>query len=521
MSRLEASWGSPRRSNKSHKSNTSTRKSSTKGTGGRKEHVSPMDPAEAMPWMKMVNEMVKADNGSTAEGIASATQEGEGEGDVEERVEAAPAIVSDSRKVVQRQVDDLLARLDATVSRQSTRALKDELRRMGVDSSGCSDQNALEQLYSQAKLSKTHTDISTDADAASSYQSQKQRPIAKRKVDADADATGRGYGDNPVADSMPPNAPVALLGMQLVLHGDQPPHQPQRYGVRPEAPMPLQDMRMMLQAMEQPHRSEELVEKLNAIRSADAAKPKPTRKVRASYEPATTYSDWVGDKHVLTREGTLSNPPSSMDRDREKRRAQERVHEKQQRKLELQLEADEAKVAYGASTLELENKKRREEKRAENEFQRDQQMGLALFQRRTPRNLMINLIAAAAQAFLIITVMFSRDSKDPDENGDGGRSPRNPSPQSVILFAFAGVTGSVINIVCLFTVFSVIRLRGLGARSLPAVAKVVVWLQYLSKACQSFSLISFMLYLEVLPPSPPPPLAPSRAHKPIRPCTHS
>jgi hypothetical protein len=49
----------------------------------------------------------------------------------------------------------------------SIRALKDELGRMGIDFSGCSERRELEELYAQAKPASTSVSASQD-DAASS-----------------------------------------------------------------------------------------------------------------------------------------------------------------------------------------------------------------------------------------------------------------------------------------------------------------------------------------------------------------
>jgi len=98
------------------------------------------------------------------------------------------------------------------------------------------------------------------------------------------------------------------------------------------------------------------------------------------------------------------------------------------------------------------------------------------------------LLAAAAQAFIIFTVLLGKD-------GTLEKEPVLPAPQSVIIFAFAGVYGSVVNLFCLITVYVVIKVKGVKAQSLPTVCKAVVACQYLSKTAQAYSLVSFILYL--------------------------
>jgi hypothetical protein len=120
----------------------------------------------------------------------------------------------------------------------------------------------------------------------------------------------------------------------------------------------------MLYEMEQPQRSEAQVEKINQAKARAAANERPKRAIQqASFETAITYGEWINDKDLLTKasEGNLVDPPGNAEREGQKRRAAEKHHDKQQRKLELQQLADAAKIHFGLSTLEKTNKKKREE----------------------------------------------------------------------------------------------------------------------------------------------------------------
>ena len=59
--------------------------------------------------------------------------------------------------------------------------------------------------------------------------------------------------------------------------------------------------------------------------------------VNASYEAAATYSNWVAEKDFWAEQGSdLKNPPSKADKERERKNAAARLHNKQMRKQNLQ-----------------------------------------------------------------------------------------------------------------------------------------------------------------------------------------
>ena len=59
--------------------------------------------------------------------------------------------------------------------------------------------------------------------------------------------------------------------------------------------------------------------------------------------------------------------------------------------------ADDAKFRFGPSSFEKENDRKRKEMLSSTAFTTEQQRGLTMFLRRTPRNMFLNLLAAAAQ----------------------------------------------------------------------------------------------------------------------------
>ena len=164
-------------------------------------------------------------------------------------------------------------------------------------------------------------------------------------------------------------------------------------------------------------------------------------------------------------------------------------------KQQLAEAAEAARVKFGVTTLEREAKRRREAKTGEVTFAQEQQQGMRVFLARAPRQVLINLLAAGSQAFIIFTVFVSRNAQVDANDPSNSKAAVESAPFSVLIFAFAGVAGSIMNIVCVFTLYTVLKVRGVKARSLPAVCKGIVWVQYFGMSCQTVSVVSFICYI--------------------------
>ena len=310
-----------------------------------------------MPWMRKVEKMSKKEK-QDRQGPTLRVEESSSESEEE----SAP----DSRRAAQQKVDAMLARLD-------------QIRKTPAS------------VYVREQAEKRTSSTALAVTPATA------KRICAPGADDSSSGTAVTTNGETAATCAPPNAPVTLCGMQLVLNGDTPPPVARPHGSRPEKAIGLHHLRDMLTDIEKGTDPDIVARKQAAEKREQEARKNRTIKVNASYEAAQTYKSWLEEKDFWLEQNNLTNPPNNKDRENSKRAAAARLHNKQQRKQALQQTAEEARLKFGMNTLEKENKKKREELLSSTTFTQEQQRGLSMFLRRTPRNILINLIAAGAQ----------------------------------------------------------------------------------------------------------------------------
>ena len=126
----------------------------------------------------------------------------------------------------------------------------------------------------------------------------------------------------------------------------------------------------------------------------------------------------------------------------------ERTISSQCRKRELRDAEELAKRRFGKTTFESE-KERSRSKRLQ-DVKKDHMPHINQFVRRAPYNLVVNLLAALLQVFLIVTVMIGRD-------GSVDRKPRLQVATSLLGQALLGVFCTVSNLVCYISLLATIK----------------------------------------------------------------
>lgn len=286
--------------------------------------------------------------------------------------------------------------------------------------------------------------------------------------------------------SWPSEKTIEVNGMLVNLHDDKSTHK--EWSSRTK----LHSAQELVQMMQDVERSIEpkTVAEVKAKQKREAEIRVTNTKalhVNASYEPPQSYGAWLREL-TSSSEVAIDLPKSKTNaaKEQERKDAANKFQRKQQRKVKLEHQAEQAKMRFGLSTFEKEKLQSRRDQLKRTAYEQEQQRGLQVFLRSAPLNMFTNLLAAGAQAFILATVLIG-------VNGTENIAPLPPAPPFVFIFSFAGVFGSMTNLFCLLILYSVILTQGIKATSMPIICKAIVACQYLSKTAQAYSLVSLIL----------------------------
>jgi hypothetical protein len=218
-----------------------------------------------------------------------------------------------------------------------------------------------------------------------------------------------------------------------------------------------------------------------------------------------TFAQALADRSAGLRglDGVLSNHA----RQSRKREQEEHRATRQASRLERQLAADQARLEYGLSTKEKQERKDRALKLEVQAFEASQATAGTDYVRRARFVFVANFIALMSQLIFVFEVRLGSHGAQhcarrptrgcacsqvyqSDETG------RRPAPGVVFIYTMCGVFGSLIAQLSVTILSAVLVSEGLKARSLHVVCPFIVYLQYLSALLQ---LLSFFNHLNYMP----------------------